>query len=395
MTKFLLKKFIKNDGDAAAPEVREAYGKLAGVTGLITNIILALMKGLIGFFSGSIAVIADAFNNLSDAVSSLITLVGFKMAAKEKDADHPYGHARIEYMTGIVIAALIILLGFKLFSSSYEKAIHPEPIAFSVLTAVFLLVAIGAKIWQTVFNFSLAKRIHSGALRAIGVDSRNDVITTSVVLASLVFGYFTGINIDGYTGVVVALFIMYSGVMLIRETSRPLLGQAPDPDLVNRIATLIREKDGVMGMHDLVVHDYGPGRLFASVHIEVDAAEDVLKSHEVIDDIEREAMRKLKIELVGHMDPIDTKDPLVYELREKITRLLIDTENVVGMHDLRIVRGEHRINVIFDVVLALKGAENKTEREEKLLNFLEENIKALDPKYEIAVTFDTDYTATL
>jgi cation diffusion facilitator family transporter len=388
MTVFLIKRFIKDYENIDSVKVREAYGKLAGATGIITNAILCLLKALLGYLSGSIAILADAANNLSDAAASLVTLIGFKMAAKAGDKGHPYGHARIEYMTGIGVAALIIVMGFKLLSSSYEKVLEPGVIKFSWLTAALLAAAIGVKVWQALFNFSLSKRIKSAALRATGVDSRNDVIATSAVLAALVVGRLAGVNVDGYLGLAVAVFIMYSGVRLIRETANPLLGQAPDPDLVKKIKDLVLSGDGVMGVHDLVVHDYGPGRIFASVHIEVDAARDVMLSHDVVDSIEREAMKKLNVELVGHMDPIDTDDPLVYELRDKMTRVLTSVDGAVGLHDLRVVRGDSRVNVIFDVVLSAEGH----SRAEEIRAALREELKKIDETFEAVVTFDVDYS---
>jgi cation diffusion facilitator family transporter len=389
MVNFLIGRFIKDSENIDSPKVREAYGKFAGATGIVTNMFLCALKGLLGLLSGSIAILADAANNLSDAAASVITFVGFKMAAKKGDKDHPYGHARIEYLTGIVVAALIILVGFKLISSSYDKVIHPEAVEFNLLTASLLAFAGGVKIWQAVFYFSLGKRIKSTALKAAGSDSRNDVFATFSVLTALIIDKLTGVNIDGYMGLAVAAFIICSGVKLVKETVQPLLGQAPDPDLVKKIKTLALDKDGVMGVHDLVVHDYGPGRIFASVHIEVDATKDILKSHETVDIIEREAMELLNVELVGHMDPIDTQDPLVFELREKMTRVLLSVDGAVGLHDLRVVRGELQTNVIFDVVLSHAGS----ARAEEIRETLREELKKSNEKLEAVVTFDTDFTA--
>ncbi|MDR1028218.1 MAG: cation diffusion facilitator family transporter [Clostridiales Family XIII bacterium] len=388
MTGFLIRRFIKDPGDTDSVKVRESYGKLAGATGIVTNLFLCLLKAALGWMSGSIAIIADAANNLTDAAASAVTLVGFKMAAKQGDKDHPYGHARIEYMTGVVVAALIILVGFRLFVSSYEKILEPEEVEFNLLTACLLAVAAGIKIWQALFCFDLGKRIRSAALKATGVDSRNDVIATCAVLIALIVGDLTGVNTDGYIGMAVAVFIVWSGVALIRETSRPLLGQAPDPDLVAKLKGLVLDGDGVMGVHDLVVHDYGPGRTFASVHVEVDAARDILRSHEAIDAIEREAMKRFRVELVGHMDPIDTDDPLARDLREKMARVLSSTEGAMGLHDLRVVRGERRINVIFDVVLSIEGRTRAKEIE----TLIREELKKTDERIEAVVTFDTDFS---
>ncbi|MDR2157242.1 MAG: cation diffusion facilitator family transporter [Clostridiales Family XIII bacterium] len=389
MTKFLIGRFIKDRDNTDSPEVRESYGKLAGVTGICTNVFLSLLKALLGIFSGSIAILADAVNNLSDAAASVITFVGFKMAAKKGDKAHPYGHARIEYMTGIVVAALIILVGFQLISSSYEKILNPNPVAFSYPTAILLAVAIGVKVWQMLFYFHLGKRIKSAALKAAGIDSRNDVVATSAVLLALAGGRLTDVNADGFMGLAVAAFIIYSGFGLIRETVQPLLGQAPDPDLIKKIKELVLRGDGVIGVHDLIVHDYGPGRIFASVHIEVDAARDILRSHDVIDSIEREAMKRWNIELVGHMDPVDTNDPLIHELKTRMADVVASADGVVDLHDLRVVRGEERINVIFDAVLSEAGL----ARTDEIREMLKRELKKTDERLEAVVTFDTDYSS--
>jgi cation diffusion facilitator family transporter len=388
MTKFLIRKFINNPDAIGEPKVREAYGRLAGAVGIITNALLCLLKGALGFATGSIAIIADAFNNLSDAAASLITLIGFKLAAKKGDKQHPYGHARMEYMTGVLIAALIILLGFQLLVESFKKALNPAPVSFGIPMAALLAVAILVKVWQAAFNFTLAKRSKSTALRATGMDSRNDVIVTSAVLLAYVIQHITGVAVDGYMGILVAAFIIYSGVMLIKETMDPLLGAAPDPDLVKKIGGIITSRDGVLGIHDLIVHDYGPGRMFASVHIEVPAANDIIASHEIIDDLEKEIYRDLGIEIVGHLDPVDLNDPLAAELREKVSALVAEIDGCVSMHDLRIVRGENRINIIFDVVLS---AECRASHDATTAQ-LAESLKREDSRYELVITYDTDYT---
>ncbi|MDR1953125.1 MAG: cation diffusion facilitator family transporter [Clostridiales Family XIII bacterium] len=388
MSGFWVKRFVKDYESMDSAKVREACGKLAGVVGIVTNVFLCLLKVLLGYLSGSIAILADAVNNLSDASASIVTLIGFKMAAKEGDANHPYGHARIEYMAGIVVAAIIIVAGFKLFSSSYNEILAPKAVEFSLLTAILLVVAIGLKIWQALFNFSLGRRIKSVTLRATGIDSRNDVIATSAVLVALLVGKLTDVNVDGYMGLAVAAFIIYSGIKLVRETIQPLLGQPPDPALVKKIKELALGGDGVIGVHDLVVHDYGPGRIFASVHVEVDAARDVIKTHEVIDAIERDAMKKLNVELVVHMDPLDLNDPLVHELRGEMERFLTSVDGAVGLHDLRVVRGDAHINVIFDVVLSAEG----NGRSEEIRAILQEELKRIDEKLEAVVTFDVDYS---
>ena len=389
MTKFLIKKFIKNHEDIKSASVREGYGLLAGIIGIITNTFISLLKIGTGILVNSIAIIADGVNNLADASSSVITLVGFKMAAKKGDREHPYGHARYEYITGMIVSTIIIIVGFQLLTSSIDKIRNPEPLLFNYWIIAILLVSIGIKIWQALFNVKLGKIINSTTLKATGMDSRNDVIATSAVLISIIVGHLTGFDIDGYMGVLVALFIMYSGAMLIKETSSPLLGKAPDPALVKAIEENVLSFPGVLGVHDLVVHDYGPANIFASVHIEVDSREDILKSHELIDDIENKVGHKLHIELVGHMDPVDTKDPIVSELHEMIGKLIEPIPDVLGFHDLRIVKGDTHTNVIVDVVLSIDNGENKS----KLRKYLQDEISKIDPAFNLVITYDLDYTA--
>lgn len=259
MGNFLFKKFIKNYEDVKNPEVRDSYGKLAGIVGIISNLLLCAMKMLVGFISGSIAIVADAVNNLADASSSIITLMGFKLASLPEDEEHPYGHARIEYIAGMVVSLIIIVVGVELGKSSFDKILHPEPLEFSIYIIIVLLLAICIKIWQALFNVSAGKRINSVTLMATGADSRNDVIATAAVLISIIAGHIFNVHIDGYIGVLVALFIIWSGISLVRETISPLLGEAPDPELVKEIENITLSYDGVIGIHDLVVHNYGPG----------------------------------------------------------------------------------------------------------------------------------------
>lgn len=388
MTKFLISKFIKNYEDTKSPKVRQAYGKLAGAVGIITNTIISLLKIIFGIVVNSIAVIADGVNNLADASSSVVTLIGFKMASKKGDKEHPYGHARYEYLAGLIVSALIIIVGFQLLTTSIGKINSPSEFEFNFYVIIILIISIGVKIWQAFFNMSLGKKINSATLKATGADSRNDVISTAAVLISIFVSHITGFNIDGYVGVLVALFIMYSGVMLVKETSSPLLGQAPDPDLVKSIEENVMAYDGVLGVHDLVVHDYGPGNVFASIHIEVDAHENILKSHDLVDNIENEVGHKLNVELVGHMDPIDTKDILVAELNEEISQIIIPLKDVVGFHDIRVVKGDTHTNVIFDLVLSVDNEESKSY----LREYLQKEISKKHPNFYLVVKFDLDYT---
>jgi len=387
MRKLLIKTFIKNHENVKDPKVRESYGKLAGIVGILSNALLCISKLAVGIIYNSIAIIADGVNNLADASSSIITLVGFKMANKPGDQEHPYGHARIEYLTGLFISILIIILGIKLFTSSFEKVLNPDPLEFSYVTIIVLIFAIGVKIWQTLFNIRTGEDISSTTLKATGTDSRNDVIATSGVLISVIAGKLTGFQLDGYMGCIVALFIIYSGIRLIKETSSPLLGQAPDADLVEEIEKRIDAQDGVLGIHDLVVHDYGPGRIFASVHIEVDAYGDLIKSHDIIDNIERTTSEDLKIHLVAHMDPLETKDPLTIELNGMINRILEDIDGVIGMHDLRVVAGYTHNNVIFDVVISPECSLKECE----IKSMIEKELKILEKEHFVVITFDKSY----
>lgn len=388
MGTFLIRLFIKDYKNTQDPHVRENYGKFAGTVGIISNLLLCIMKITIGIFSRSIAIIADGINNLADASSSIITLVGFKLASRPEDDDHPYGHARIEYLTGLFVSILIIVLGIQLLKTSADKILNPDPLEFSYVTVIILIIAIAVKLWQSLFNVNIGKKINSMTLIATGADSRNDVIATSAVLVSVIIGKTTGIQIDGFMGCLVALFIIWSGIQLVRETTSPLLGEAPDADLVNSIKETIEKESGVLGIHDLIIHNYGPGKIFASVHIEVDADGDLMKSHDMIDNIERLVKETLHIEFVAHMDPVKTDDPMINELRTAIWDALAPLDGVESIHDFRIVPGPTHTNIIFDVVLSSKC--RYTEKE--LLATANDIVKGMDKNYFAVITFDKGYT---
>lgn len=387
MRKFLIRTFIKDYQNTGDPAVRERYGKLAGVVGIISNVFLCVIKIVSGLLFHSIAILADGINNLSDASSSIITLVGFRLAAKPSDDDHPYGHARIEYITGLIVSLLIIMLGIQLLGTSVGKIRNPDPLEFNLISIAVLAVAILVKIWQALFNIKMGAEINSSTLKATGMDSRNDVISTSMVLAGILIGKATGVQLDGWLGAIVALFIVYSGIQLIRETSSPLLGQAPDPDLVDAIYSEVMSHDGVLGLHDLVVHDYGPGRIFASVHVEVNAKGNIVESHDMIDNIERDVAKKLHIELVVHMDPLDVDDPLTLELKDKIQRILTEIDPVLTMHDLRVVAGYTHQNIIFDVVIP----QEFSMKESDLRDLIDRQIKRIDATYRTVITVDRSF----
>lgn len=387
MTGLLLKLFVKNYKEVKDPKVREAYGKLAGAVGIFSNAFLCLAKIVVGLLSGSIAIVADGINNFSDASSSLITLIGFKLASAPEDRDHPYGHARIEYLSGLFVSVLIIVVGGKLFISSVEKILAPQETLINMVTILVLAGAVLVKIWQAMFYIQLGRKIDSVALIASGTDSRNDVISTAAVLLSIIVTKISNWQLDGYMGCLVALFIIWSGISLVRETVSPLLGEAPSAELVRDISDLALSFEGVLGIHDLIVHNYGPGKVFASVHIEVDADGDIMALHDMIDNIEREVSEKLRVELVAHMDPIRTHDPLLSHLREVITRRLSGVCGVLGIHDFRMVPGPTHTNVIFDIVLAYDCAYT----EEEIRNMVGECLKEEDPSYFAVITFDRDY----
>ena len=353
MGKLLIRIFVKDHENTDDPRVRERYGKFAGVVGIVSNLILCIMKILIGLVSRSIAIIADGINNLADASSSIITLVGFKLASQPEDEDHPYGHARIEYLTGLFISIVIIVIGLQLLRTSIDKIMHPDPLEFSCLTIIILVAAILIKLWQSLFNRSIGRKIRSVTLMATAADSRNDVISTSAVLISVIVGKFTGIQIDGYMGSLVALFIIWSGIQLVRETTSPLLGEAPDQELVDSIAEIVKKEPGVLGIHDLMVHNYGPGKIFASMHIEVDADGDLMESHDMIDNIEKRIKDELHVEFVVHMDPVKTDDPLITKMKKIIADALLPLDGVDNIHDFRIVPGKSAFVVCVPEVIYL------------------------------------------
>jgi len=388
MSGLLIRLFVKDYQDTTNPKVRERYGKFAGIVGVISNLFLCTIKILIGLFSGSIAIIADGINNLADASSSIITLVGFKLASRPEDETHPYGHARYEYLTGLFVSIFIIIIGLQLLKSSFEKVLHPDALQFSWLTVAVLILAILIKFWQAAFYRNVGRRIDSLTLKATAADSRNDVISTAAVLASVIFGKLSGMQIDGMMGCLVALFIIWSGIQLVRETSSPLLGEAPDEELVHAIAAAVESEPGVLGIHDLMVHNYGPGRIFASIHIEVDADGDLMESHDRIDNIERKIKNDLKIEFVAHMDPVKTQDPLIIQLKALIEDTFRALPGVESLHDFRIVPGPTHTNIIFDVVLA----HDCQYPERQIRRLADQAVKEVNPDYHTVITFDRNYT---
>ena len=350
MTKLLIKPFIK-DVDINSPKGRELYGRLAGAVGIICNLLLSVMKLIIGSISNSVSITADATNNISDAGSSIVTLVGFRLSGKPADKDHPYGHARIEYISSLIISFLILLIGCSIFKESVTKIIKPEESLFNIATVIVLFASILVKLWLSVFNRFLGKQINSKALEATAIDSRNDVITTAAVLLASVISHFTGFNLDGYMGVIVSVFIFISGINLVKETLDPLLGQPPTKEMFDTIEKKILSYDNVLGVHDLMVHSYGPNTYFASAHIEMDAKIDVLICHDIMDQIERDFKNELNIHLVVHLDPTILDSPEINELKEMVNDIICEIDRELTFHDFRVVIGEENKNVLFDVVV--------------------------------------------
>lgn len=384
---FLAGFFIKNHNNVENVKVREQYGRLAGIIGIIVNILLFAVKFTVGTLSGSVSVVGDAVNNLSDAGSSIISLVSFKMAAKPADDTHPYGHARIEYIASSVVSVIIMFIGFELIKASIDKIIHPQPIDFSILALAVLAISIFAKLWLFYFNRRLGKHINSMLMQATAADSMADVMATSAVFASAVISRFTSINPDAYIGIAVALFIIFSAIQILRETMNRIIGQAPSEELIKRIESFILSYDGVIGIHDLVVHDYGPHNTFVSVHVEVDANMDVLASHDLIDNIERDISDEYNLNMVIHMDPIVTDDPFVNELQKMTEEVVSDIDNTLSIHDFRVVKGPTHHNLIFDVTVPFDCKISIKEIAKQIKQRINEKDKSL---YAV-ITIDRSY----
>jgi cation diffusion facilitator family transporter len=379
---------MENGGNFMAENKdRGSTGRLAGIVGIAVNAVLFTMKLIVGTLAGSVSITADALNNLSDASSSVVTLLGFKLAEKPADEDHPYGHARYEYLSGLAVAAMILFIGFELAKSSVEKIFDPQAVDFTWITAGVLVVSMAIKLWLSLFNRRLGKKINSDTLLATAADSRNDVIATGAVLTSGLVEHFTGLQVDGYMGLAVALFILYSGIGLAKDTISPLLGEAAGPELREQILDQIRSEKRVLGYHDLMVHDYGPGRRFASVHVEMDRREDPMLCHELIDDLERECYESHGIHLVIHYDPVVTDDPELERMRTTITRYLREVDSRLTMHDFRMVMGSGHTNLIFDVALPADMAGKKSEIKAYLDQKLNPNATCT---YFTVITFDPE-----
>lgn len=343
--------FIKNTGEYQNPQVRRRYGILCSIFGIFLNVILSGIKFFAGANTGSVAIMADAFNNLSDAGSSVITLVGFKFAGMEPDNEHPFGHGRFEYVSGLIVALSIILMGFELGRSSVEKIIHPELMETGIVAIVILIISILVKLYMAFYNSFIGKKIASSAMKATAMDSLSDAVATTVVLGDMLIMHFAGINVDGYCGALVALFILWAGYQTAKETVSPLLGGKPDAELIEQIHQIVLEHRGVVGIHDVIVHDYGPGRMMLSLHVEVPGDENIFKLHELVEHIENDLDKALHCESVIHMDPVETKNEVVLAMRKNITDLVNRLDSSLTIHDFRMVTGDSHTNLIFDVVV--------------------------------------------
>ncbi|RBP65967.1 cation diffusion facilitator family transporter [Alkalibaculum bacchi] len=387
MTNILIKLFVKDYKNTTNAKVRQQYGKFASVVGVVTNLILFAIKIAVGIVFNSIAITADAINNLSDSSSSFITLIGFKISGKPADKEHPYGHARMEYISGLIVSFLICFLGFQLFQNAFDKILHPQEAKFSTISIGVLIVAIFGKLWQYLFYKKIATLIDSTTLIATSIDSRNDILSTAVVLLGIIITYYTGFNLDGYLGLVVAILIIISGIKLIMDTVSPLLGTAPSEELVEYIYQKILSYDGIVSLHDLQVHSYGEGQIFATVHCEVPAEEDIMVSHDIIDNIERYFMKEEGINLVIHLDPIITSDEKTNKLREKVIKTISNISKELSLHDFRVVWGVSHSNLIFDVVVPYSFEYSN----EELIEIIDDKVKEIDPCYNCVVTIDHDY----
>ena len=384
MTDLILRIFVRDHKNTEDPAVRDKCGRVAGAVGIVTHFLLFLMKIIVGTVFHSVSVTADAVNNLTDSGSSVVTLIGFKMASKPADEKHPFGHARIEYLSGVIVSFIVIFLGLQLGMSSIEKILTPEENALTPVALVVLVISILAKLWQCLFYRKVGRMIKSESVEATSKDSRNDVIATSVVLLGAVITMLTGVNLDGYMGAAVALFIVFSGVQLTISTADPLLGQAPEGELVQTITEKMLSYPGIIGMHDLAVHNYGVGRCFASAHCEVDAKNDILVSHDLIDNIERDFSHDLGIHMVIHLDPVIVGDARTDALHRKVQSLVTALYPTVTIHDFRVIWGVTHSNIVFDAAVPFAVKDSDAVITQKL----EAEIQKLDPDYRTVVTID-------
>ena len=386
MTKFLVKLFIKNSEDINNPVVRNKYGAFGGAVGIFLNICLFIGKIIAGLATASIAIIADAFNNLSDAGSSIITLVGFKMASKPADNKHPFGHGRFEYISGFTISMIIILVGFELGKTAVEKIINPVNVEFSIISIVILAFSVLVKLWMCLFNKKLGDMISSQTMKATAMDSLSDVMATSAVIVGVLISYFTGLKIDGYLGVAVALFIIFTGFSAAKGMLDQLLGEAPDKEFVNKIKAFVLSYPEIYGVHDVVVHNYAAGQCVISLHAEVPCDMDIMKIHDTIDLVEIKLKEQFSCQSVIHMDPIEVNDENVLRTAEKVISILKQIDSTISMHDFRMVNGETHTNLIFDVVVPF----NFVIEDDVLCNIIEKKVREIDQSFYAKIEIDKE-----
>lgn len=387
MVTLLSRIFIKNSSDVTNSKVRFAYGTLCSILGIFLNVVLFAIKMIAGTLSGSIAVTADAFNNLSDAFSSVITLIGFKLADQKPDADHPFGHGRFEYISGFIVSGVILLMGFELIKSSIQKILAPSEVEFGITPALILVSSVIIKLYMFFYNRSVGKKIDSASMRAVATDSVSDAVATSVVFISMIVGHFTSLSIDGYCGIAVAIFIFIAGFRAAKETIDLLLGQPPEKEFVEQIESIVRSSPNVVGIHDLIVHNYGPGRVIISLHAEVPADGNILELHDEIDNVERTLGKTLGCEAVIHMDPIDTRDEKTLAAKEIALSAIRSIDERITLHDFRIVSGPTHTNLIFDVVIPFDWTLTVNETK----NLIENAVKERNEKFFTVVNVDRSY----
>lgn len=390
MIDFLVHRFVKNYEQTENARVRTAYGVLGSTIGIFCNLLLFAGKLTAGLLLHSISVTADAFNNLSDAASSVIGFIGVKMASKPADQNHPFGHGRIEYIAALIVSFLVMEVGFTFLKSAFEKIRNPQDLSFQMLSLLVLLASVAVKLWMAYFNRKLGKRIRSKVMLATATDALGDVCTTTATIGSICMFHFTGVNIDGYVGLVVALIVMWAGLSIARDTLEPLIGEAVSPEVYQAVTELVESYEGIVGTHDLIVHNYGPTRSLASIHAEVPNDVDIQASHEIIDRIERDAAKKLGIFLVIHMDPVETHDEHVNETKARVEEVIRRIDGELSIHDFRMVDGREQVNLIFDVVVPFSYQEDKQQSLQ--LKIIEE-LQREDSRYQCIMTMEKSYVA--
>lgn len=390
MTEFIMKHFVKEYEDIQDSQVRTQYVVIASIVGILCNVLLFAGKLLAGLFMQSIAVMADAFNNLSDAASSIVSYVGVKMASKPADEEHPFGHGRIEYISAFIVAFLVIEVGFTFLKSSIDKILNPEEVTFQLVPFIILGVSVLVKVWMGLFNKKMGTRVNSKVLEATAADCMGDVAVTSATMGAILISHFFHINVDGIAGLVVSFVVMWAGFNIAKDTLEPLIGAAVDPEFCKLLTAKIEAYDGVVGTHDLIVHNYGPNRSMASIHAEVPRDVDIEESHEIIDRIEREVSKELGIFLVIHMDPVETKDEQLLQIKKRVRHIIEAVDDKISFHDFRMVNGEKQINLIFDIVIPYSYT---SQDKKEALARIKAMIKQIDSRYECVITVDHSFVA--